>query len=49
VCRTFLFSYALRILLRRKKKKESREAESLRHMKIKISYTLEDGHVDRNI
>jgi hypothetical protein len=27
------------------KKKKSSEAESFRHMKIKISYTLEDGHV----
>jgi hypothetical protein len=32
-----------------KKGEKSSEAESFRHMKIKISYTLEDGHVGRNM
>jgi hypothetical protein len=31
------------------KGKKTREAESFRHMKIKISYTPEDGHVGRNM
>jgi hypothetical protein len=34
---------------REKKGKKSSEAESFRHMKIKISYILEDGHVGRNM
>jgi hypothetical protein len=33
----------------REKRQKSSEAESFRHMKIKISYTLEDGHVGRNM
>jgi hypothetical protein len=34
-----------------KNAKKMSEAESFRHMKIKIkiSYTLEDGHVGRNV
>jgi hypothetical protein len=36
-------------LKKKKQKKKSSEAESLRHMKIKISYTPEDGHVGRNM
>jgi hypothetical protein len=32
-----------------KKGKKSSEAKSFRHMKIKISYTFEDGHVGRNM
>jgi hypothetical protein len=32
-----------------KKRAKSREAESFRHMNIKISYTHEDGHVGRNM
>jgi hypothetical protein len=32
-----------------KKGKISSEAESFMHMKIKISYTREDGHVGRNM
>jgi hypothetical protein len=30
-------------------RKETSEADSFRHMEIKISYTLEDGHVGRNV
>jgi hypothetical protein len=30
-------------------KKKGSEAESFRHLKTKISYTLEDGHVGRNM
>jgi hypothetical protein len=33
----------------KKSRKKSSEAESFRHMKIKISYTPEDGHVGRNM
>jgi hypothetical protein len=32
-----------------KKKAKTSEAYSFRHMKIKISYTPEDGHVGRNM
>jgi hypothetical protein len=32
-----------------KKAEKSSEADSFRHMKIKISYTPEDGHVGRNM
>jgi hypothetical protein len=40
-----------RVRPREKKIKEQKpsEADSFRHMKIKISYTLEDGHVGRNM
>jgi hypothetical protein len=31
------------------KRQKRSEAESFRHMKIKISYTHEDGHVGRNM
>jgi hypothetical protein len=31
------------------KKKKNGEADSFRNMKLKISYTLEDGHVGRNM
>jgi hypothetical protein len=34
---------------RAKEKQKTSEADSFRNMKIKISYTLEDGHVDRNM
>jgi hypothetical protein len=33
----------------KKRQKKSSEAESFKHMKIKISYTPEDGHVGRNM
>jgi hypothetical protein len=33
----------------KKKAKITSEAESFKHMKIKIFYTLEDGHVGRNL
>jgi hypothetical protein len=33
----------------RKKMQKISEAESFRHMKIKISYALEDGHLGRNM
>jgi hypothetical protein len=33
----------------KKKRQKSSEAESFRNMKIKISYTLEDGHVGGNM
>jgi hypothetical protein len=33
----------------RKKGKKTSEADSFRHMEIKIYYTLEDGHVGRNM
>jgi hypothetical protein len=32
-----------------KRRQKSSKAESFRHMKIKIPYTLEDGHVGRNM
>jgi hypothetical protein len=32
-----------------KKRQITSEADSFRHMKIKISYTSEDGHVGRNM
>jgi hypothetical protein len=32
-----------------KKGKKTSEADSFRNMKIKISYTLKDGHVCQNI
>jgi hypothetical protein len=32
-----------------KKGKKNSEADSFRHMEIKIYYTLEDGHVGRNM
>jgi hypothetical protein len=31
------------------REKNTCEAESFRNMKVKISYTLEDGHVGRNM
>jgi hypothetical protein len=31
------------------KKEKTSEADSFRHMEIKMSYALEDGHVDRNM
>jgi hypothetical protein len=34
---------------KKKGKKKTNEAASFRNMKIKISYTLEDGHVGRNM
>jgi hypothetical protein len=33
----------------KKKKKETSEADSFRNIKVKISYTPEDGHVGRNM
>jgi hypothetical protein len=33
----------------KKRQKKNSEADSFRNMKVKISYTHEDGHVDRNI
>jgi hypothetical protein len=33
----------------KKRQEKNNEAESLRHMKIKISYSLEDGHVGRSM
>jgi hypothetical protein len=33
----------------RKKGKKTSEADSFRHMEIKIYYTPEDGHVGRNM
>jgi hypothetical protein len=32
-----------------KKKQKTSEADSFRNMKVKISYTPEDGHVGRNM
>jgi hypothetical protein len=32
-----------------KKRQKTSEADSFRNMKVKISYTLEDGHVGRNM
>jgi hypothetical protein len=45
-----LFYFHLKMVVRLKHvavnlNEKSSEAESFRHMKIKISYTLEDGHV----
>jgi hypothetical protein len=34
---------------KKKKMAKTSEADSFRNMKIKISYTLEDGHVGRNM
>jgi hypothetical protein len=34
---------------KQKKGQKTSEADSFRHMKIKIYYTPEDGHVGRNI
>jgi hypothetical protein len=31
------------------KRQKTSEADSFRNMKIKISYTLEDGHIGRKI
>jgi hypothetical protein len=33
----------------KKKQQKTSEADSFRNMKVKISYTLEDGHVGRNM
>jgi hypothetical protein len=38
-----------RVLPREKKGQKTSEADSFRHMKIKISYTPADGHVGRNM
>jgi ribosomal protein S27AE len=35
--------------VRKKGEKKTSEADSFRHMEIKIYYTLEDGHVGRNM
>jgi hypothetical protein len=32
-----------------KKRQKTSEADSFRNIKIKISYTLEDGHMGRNM
>jgi hypothetical protein len=35
--------------VRKKGKKKNSEANSFRHMEIKIYYTLEDGHIGQNM
>jgi hypothetical protein len=42
-------AYCYHVRKAKKKKKTPSEADSFRHMEIKISYTLEDGHVGRNM
>jgi hypothetical protein len=42
-------TYRVRPLAKKKARKKASEADSFRNMKIKISYTLEDGHVGRNM
>jgi hypothetical protein len=49
VCLPFLVVCLFRAARKSKKEKKIGEADSFKNMKVKISYTLEDGHVGRNM